>query len=95
MGLVIVACSCGGVGNRALIEYKIKHPNTPDSALPTLYVGQTKGRTLLETLPNPSEAYSFLSSVLKKRGRYSYLMEYTSDGSLTHVWNYQTDKQVR
>lgn len=86
----IVTCSCGSLPTYAQTQYKIQHPN---SLIPPLYISK-KAYSLLETFPPTSEAYQFLSGVLKKRGRYAYLMEWDDSFSLVHVWNYQTNKRV-
>lgn len=86
----LVTCSCGALPTYAQTQYKVQHPDLP---VPTLYVSK-KAYSLLETFPSTSEAYQFLSGVLKKRGRYAYLMEWDDSFSLTHVWNYQTNRKV-
>lgn len=88
----IVCCACGGTPTYSRIQFKIKHPDDPE---PPIYIGSNRGSSLLETFPSPSEARSFLSSVLKKREDYSYLIEWDDSYHLTHVWNYQTNKEVR
>lgn len=88
----IVCCSCGNVPTYARTQFALKHPNEPE---PPIYIGTNRGSSLLEAFPSPSEIRSFLSSVLKKRGRYSYLLEWDDSFRLVHVWNYQTNKEVR
>lgn len=80
---VIVACSCGNMGNYSQTQFKIQHPK---EELPKLYVGK-KGYDFLEKLPKDSEAYQFVAAVLKKRGRYSYLIEH-ENGKMVDAYNY-------
>lgn len=88
---VLLSCACGSSPTYAKTQFKIKFPNEPE---PPMYIAK-KGYKLLETLPPKSEVYSFVSSVLKKRGRYSYLVEWDENGTLLFVWNYQTNKRVQ
>lgn len=87
----LVSCACGASPNYAKTQFKIKHPDDP---VPEMYIAK-KGYNLLETLPPNSEVRTFLSSVLKKKGRYSYLLEWDDEGTLTYVWNYQKNQRVQ
>lgn len=87
----LISCSCGSSPTYARTQFKIKFPDEPE---PPMYIAK-KGYSLLEKLPPNSEAYTFLSSVLKKKGRYSYLLEWDDTGNLTYVWNYQKNQRVQ
>lgn len=87
----ILSCSCGNIGTYSQTQYKIQHPKEP---IPTLYISR-KGYTFLEKLPPKTDAYNFVSAVLKKRGRYSYLIDANDDGSLNEVYDYNKKKKVR
>lgn len=87
---VLLACACGSAGNYAQTQFKIKNPK---EKVPSIYIGR-KGYNFLETLTPGTEVYSFVSAILKKKGRYSYLIEWDEDGKLVYVWNYQTNRRV-
>lgn len=87
----LVTCGCGSVPTYSQTRFKIQHPNDP---IPKLYIGK-HGYTLLETLPQDSEVQQFLSSILKKRGRYAYLIEWGDDGVLGEVFNYIKGTKLR
>lgn len=70
--------------------FKGMHPNTP---VPQIYIS-SKGYKLLESLPQGSEVYRFLSGVLKKRGRYGYYLSWKEDGTLEEVYNYIKNQRV-
>lgn len=91
MPKAIISCSCGNVGTYSQTQYKILHPKEP---IPTLYVAR-KAYSFLETLPLKSDAYNFVSAVLKKRGRYSYLIDCNEDGALNEVYDYVKKKRAR
>ena len=80
---VILACSCGNMGTFSQTQFKIMHPS---EKLPKLYVGNS-GYKFLETVPKDSEAYKFASAIIKKRGRYSYLIVHT-DGKMEDAYNF-------
>lgn len=86
---VILACSCGNVGKFSQSQYKIQHPNEPE---PKLYTSKA-GYKFLESLPKDSEAYKFVAAILKKRGRYSYLIEHNS-GVMIDAYDYIKKKKV-
>lgn len=90
MAKVIISCSCGNIGTYSQTQHKIQYPDEP---LPTLYISR-KAYSFLETLPPSSAAYKFVSAVLKKRGRYSYLIDYNEDGSLNGIYDYVKKRSV-
>lgn len=91
MAKVIISCSCGNVGTYSQTQYKIQHPK---ESVPMLYVSR-KAYSFLETLPPKSDSYNFVSAVLKKRGRYAYLIDANDDGALNEVYDYIKKKRVR
>ena len=87
----IVCCKCGGVAPYAEKAFKGMHPKEP---LPEIYLSG-KGYKLLDSLPQGSEVYRFLSGVLKKRGRYGYYLSWKEDGTLEEVYNYIKNQRVQ
>lgn len=83
MASVIISCGCGNSSTYCRNAYKVLHPNSP---IPQLYV-KGKARSLLESLPNPSEAYTQLSNLMTKRGRFGYLLEWDEDGKVTEFYD--------
>lgn len=87
----IVCCKCGGVSVYAERAYKGLYPNTQ---VPEIYISG-KGYKLLDTLPQGSEVHRFLTGVLKKRGRYGYLLSWKEDGVLEEVYNFIKNQRVQ
>lgn len=91
MSKAIVCCKCGGTMAYSERAYKGLYPNTP---VPKIYISK-EGYKLLETLPQGSEVHRFLTGVLKKRGRYSYLLSWKEDGGLEEVYNFVKNQRVQ
>lgn len=86
----LITCGCGAVPNYVQTQYKIKHPNEP---VPTLYISR-KGYTFLDSLPQGSSAHRFVAAILKKRGRYAYLIDANDDGTLNEAYDFMKKKRV-
>lgn len=87
----LLTCSCGAVPTYAQTQYKIMHPKGP---IPKIYISRN-GYTFLDALSPKSEVHRFVAAVLKKRGRYAYLIDANDDGTINEVYDFMKKKRVR
>lgn len=87
----IVCCKCGGVSLYSERAFKGLYPKEP---VPKTYISN-KGYDLLNTMPKGSEVHRFLTGVLKKRGRYGYLLGWKDDGTIEEIYNFIKNQRVQ
>lgn len=85
----IICCSCGNVPTSSQVTYWVKYKEEA----PKPYVGK-QGYTLLKSLPEGSEVHKFVQSVLKKKGRYAYYVEWDASGTLQDCMNLLTGRKL-
>lgn len=87
---ILFTCSCSATPSYARSAYAVYRPNTD---IPPLYVSR-KIVPIRDTLPVTSFAYQFITSALKKRGKYAYFIDYNDDGSVNEVYDFLKQKRI-
>lgn len=85
----IFCCACGGVPRLCRTAYTILFQDEP----PELYKKE-RIRQIIEKLPKESEAYRFVDTTLKKKGRYGFYLEYDESGRILDCWNLLKQRRV-
>jgi len=91
MNRYILACSCGGMKERAAKAFKIAFP---DDEMPEELVGKDNIRKLIAKYPAESNFAKQLAAIVKKSGRYAYFIEHDDEYNITALYDLMTGKRI-
>lgn len=86
----ILACDCGDTKAYALDAYHIMGDRHRNPAVFNIH----EGYKLLDRLDRDSNVYSYVTSLLNKKGRFAYYIAYDGVGNVTRHWDLLTGKNV-